>query len=98
MLSWLMIKISVALWGAGAEEFCPGRLAGGEDRAAAVRSNYGFLIFLEEGRGCIGDSFTMVEFKCLLAAVIGRLEFEQDGNGRGSLVRLRGRFRVNFEN
>lgn len=73
----------MALWGAGAEKFWPGRSAGGEGRAAAVGSNYGFLIFLEKPRGCIRDAFAKVEFKCLLAAMIGRLEFEQDGKGRG---------------
>ena len=36
----------MALWGADAEAFRPERWAVGEDGAAAVRGNYGFLAFL----------------------------------------------------
>ncbi|KAG0133876.1 cytochrome P450 [Tuber indicum] len=70
---------SAALWGADAEEFRPERWACGEDGTATVESNYGFLTFLAGPRGCIGNVFAKVEFKCLLAAAIGKFEFEQDG-------------------
>jgi len=50
---------------------------------ATVGGNYGFLTFLAGPRGCIGNVFAKVGFKCLLTAVIGRLEFEQDGKGGG---------------
>jgi len=79
VLSPFAINRSVALWGADAEEFRPERWAGKEDGAAAVESNYGFLTFLAGPRGCIGNVFAKVEFKCLLAVTIGRFEFEQDG-------------------
>jgi len=38
------------------------------------------------GGGCIGNIFAEVEFKCLLAATIGGLEFEKDGK-REAVVR-----------
>ena len=50
---------------------------------AAAESNYGSLSFLAGLRGCIRNIFAKVEFKCLLAAVIGRFEFER---GRKSEV------------
>ncbi|PUU84171.1 hypothetical protein B9Z19DRAFT_1118274 [Tuber borchii] len=87
MLSRLVAKRSVALWGAGAEEFWPGRSAGEEDAAAAVGSNYGFLIFLEEPRECIGDALAKVNLQCLLTATISRFEFEQGGKREGLLRR-----------
>ena len=46
-----------------------------------MESNYGFLTFLAGFRGCIGNVFAKVEFRCLLAVMIGRFEFEQDGKG-----------------
>ena len=79
ILSPFAINRSVALWGADAEEFRPERWASREDGAAAVESNYGFLTFLAGPRGCIGNVFAKVEFKCLLAVTIGRFEFSQDG-------------------
>ena len=79
MISPFAINRSVALWGADAEEFRPERWASREDGAAAVESNYGFLTFLAGPRGCIGNVFAKVEFKCLLAVTIGRFAFEQDG-------------------
>jgi len=79
MLSPFAINRSVALWGADAEEFRSERWASREDGAAAVESNYGFLTFLAGPRGCIGNVFAKVEFKCLLAVTIGRFEFSQDG-------------------
>ncbi|CUS11563.1 unnamed protein product [Tuber aestivum] len=79
VISPFAINRSVALWGADAEEFKPERWAGGADGAAAVESNYGFLTFLAGPRGCIGHVFARAEFKCLLAAAVGRFEFGQDG-------------------
>ena len=87
MLSRFAMKRRVALWGPDAEEFGSGRWAGGEDAAAAVGSNYGFLKFLERPSGCIKDTFAKVEFKCLLTATISRFEFEQDGKREGLLRR-----------
>ena len=50
---------------------------------ATADGNYGFLSFLVGSRGCIGNVFAKVEFRCLFAAVIGRFEFKQDGRGGG---------------
>lgn len=75
------------MWGPDAEEFRPGLWAGGEDGAAAVGSNYGFLVFLEEPRECTGNKFAKLEFKGLLTATIGRFEFEQDRKREGLLRR-----------
>ena len=44
-----------------------------------MESNYGLLPFLAESRGFIGNVFAKVGFRCLLAAMIGRFEFSQDG-------------------
>ena len=53
--------------------------AGGENGTAIMESNYRFLSFLAGSRGFIGNFFPKVEFRCLLAAMIGRFEFSQDG-------------------
>ena len=68
-------KQNVALWSANAEEFRPERWSGG-DNGAAMESNYGFLSFLEGSRGFMGNVLAKVEFRCLLAVMIGRFEFE----------------------
>ena len=60
--------------------------AGGEDRAAAVESNYGFPTFPARPRECIRNAFVKEEFNCPPAAAIGRSEFEQ-GRERGAVVR-----------
>ncbi|KAK7745019.1 hypothetical protein SLS53_003254 [Cytospora paraplurivora] len=39
-------------------------------------SNYAFLSFLHGPRSCIGMGFARAEFACLLAAWVGRMEFE----------------------
>ena len=39
-------------------------------------TNYASLTFLHGPRSCIGQTFARAEFACLLAAWIGRLEFE----------------------
>ena len=44
-----------------------------------MESNYGFLSFLTGSGGFIGNVFAKVKFRCLLAAMIGRFEFSQDG-------------------
>lgn len=47
-------------------------------RAASggATSNYAFLTFLHGPRSCIGQSFAKAEFACLVAAWVGRFEFE----------------------
>ena len=48
----------------------------GEDGAATADGNYGFLSFLVGPRGCIGNVFAKVKFRCLFVVVIGRFEFK----------------------
>lgn len=62
----------MALWGTGADEFKPERWADREDGAAAMGIDHGFLTCLADLKECIGNSFAGVDFKCLLAATIGR--------------------------
>ncbi|KAK8048549.1 cytochrome P450 [Apiospora phragmitis] len=75
------INYSTELWGADAAVFNPERwLAkdehGNNKNKAASASNYAFLTFLHGPRSCIGQAFSKAEFACLLAAWIGRFEFE----------------------
>lgn len=71
------INTSVAQWGEDAEQFNPDRWMGpGKANSGGSVSNYSFLTFLHGPRGCIGQSFAKAEFACLLAAVVGRFEFE----------------------
>ena len=49
-----------------------------QNGVTTVDGNYGILTFLVGPRGCIGNVFAKVEFKFLLAAVIGSFEFKQD--------------------
>lgn len=62
------INRSKELWGEDAVVFRPERWEEGQ-----VESNYSFMTFLAGPRGCIGNVFAKVEFKCLLAALIGML-------------------------
>lgn len=60
------INRSKELWGEDATVFRPDRWDEGQ-----VESNYSFMTFLAGPRGCIGNVFAKVEYKCLLAALIG---------------------------
>jgi cytochrome P450 len=70
-----------ALWGPDASQFNPDRwMPKGEgDKSAAsggASSNFAFLTFLHGPRSCIGQSFAKAEFACILAAWVGRFEFD----------------------
>ncbi len=71
-----------AFWGETADKFNPDRwMPDGSNNTLAVANggattNYALMTFLHGPRGCIGQSFTRAEFACLLAAWIGRMEFE----------------------
>lgn len=72
-----------ALWGETADQFRPERwlLPDESGNTAAVAnggatSNYALMTFLHGPRGCIGQAFARGEFACLLAAWVGRMEFE----------------------
>ncbi|KAH8124244.1 hypothetical protein ACSS6W_006962 [Trichoderma asperelloides] len=79
------VNVDPKLWGADALEFNPERwISKNRDseesnkRAASggADSNYSFMTFLHGPRSCIGLTFATGEFACLLAAWIGRFEFE----------------------
>ena len=84
-----------ALWSADSDKFRSGRYAGGEDRAAAVESNYGFPTFPGSPREYIGNVFAKEKLKCSPVAAIGGSKFEQGRKRevavmRGSQRRPRG--------
>lgn len=71
----------ISLWGPDAIKFNPDRwLAKSEgDKSAGLggaTSNYALLTFLHGPRSCIGMGFAKAEFACLLAAWVGKMEFE----------------------
>jgi cytochrome P450 len=67
-----------ALWGEDADKFVPERWItdGVLNASGGATSNYANETFLHGPRSCIGQAFARAEFACLLAAWIGRHEFE----------------------
>jgi cytochrome P450 len=70
-----------SLWGEDADKFNPERWLAGDSSSPHVAnggaaSNYALLTFLHGPRGCIGQAFSKAEFACLLAAWVGRFEFD----------------------
>lgn len=83
MLAPYGANLSTALWGADAATFDPDRWMGsGRANTGGAESNYAFLTFLHGPRSCIGQSFSRAEFACLLAALVGRFEFELEDEER----------------
>ena len=71
------INHSKQLWGEDAEEFNPDRwMVPGQANSGGAVSNYAFLTFLHGPRSCIGQRFAVAELACLLAAFVGKYEFE----------------------
>lgn len=69
------------LWGEEADKFNPDRWLAGSPASPHVTnggasSNYAMMTFLQGPRTCIGQAFSKAEFACLLAAWVGRFEFE----------------------
>ncbi|KFY26360.1 hypothetical protein V493_04130 [Pseudogymnoascus sp. VKM F-4281 (FW-2241)] len=62
------------LWGEDVDEFDPERWL--RDASGGAGTNYAFLTFLHGPRSCIGEKFARGEFACLVAAFVGRFEFE----------------------
>jgi cytochrome P450 len=79
LIPWALHK-SEALWGPDAGKFNPDRWLPSEKNPHSANggaaSNYSFMTFLHGPRSCIGQAFAKAEFACLLAAWIGRFEFE----------------------
>ncbi|KAJ6785609.1 hypothetical protein PWT90_00481 [Aphanocladium album] len=76
------INVDRTLWGDDAEEFNPERWLDHRDDGVTLNntggasSNYAMSTFLHGPRSCIGAAFAKGEFACLLAAWVGRFEFE----------------------
>jgi cytochrome P450 len=79
LIPWAIHK-NEALWGPDAGVFNPDRWLPSENNPHSANggaaSNYSYLTFLHGPRSCIGQGFAKAEFACLLAAWIGRFEFE----------------------
>ncbi|KAF2225315.1 putative P450 monooxygenase [Elsinoe ampelina] len=70
-----------ALWGKNADKFLPERWInpdGTPNNSGGAESNYAYLTFLQGPRSCIGINFAKAELRCLLAAFVGRFEWELD--------------------
>lgn len=77
MLCVWAVNFSKELWGPDADEFNPDRwMKPGQANSGGATSNYAFLTFLHGPRSCIGQRFATAEMACLLAAFVGRYEFE----------------------
>ncbi|KFY53297.1 hypothetical protein V496_07724 [Pseudogymnoascus sp. VKM F-4515 (FW-2607)] len=66
------------IWGDDADSFNPDRWMPGKANSSlgGADSNFAFMTFNQGPRICIGESFARAEFACLLAAWVGRFEFE----------------------
>ncbi|KAJ9655706.1 hypothetical protein H2198_005503 [Neophaeococcomyces mojaviensis] len=77
MLAPWAVNFSKELWGQDADQFNPDRwMQAGQANSGGASSNYAFLTFLHGPRSCIGQKFAVAELKCLLAAFVGKFEFE----------------------
>lgn len=77
------INVDAGMWGDDAEAFNPERWLDRRDdgtvtlnNTGGASSNYAMSTFLHGPRSCIGAAFARGEFACLLAAWVGRFEFE----------------------
>ena len=79
LVPWAINK-DTTYWGDDAAKFNPDRWLQSPTNPASsnggAASNYSFLTFLHGPRSCIGQKFAQAEFACLLAAWVGRFEFE----------------------
>lgn len=71
------VNTSTHLWGPDAREFNPERwMQPGTANTGGAESNYATTTFLHGPRSCIGKDFAKAEFACLVAAFVGKFEFE----------------------
>ncbi|KAK9478075.1 cytochrome P450 [Lipomyces japonicus] len=66
------MNTSTKFWGQDANDFNPDRWNGRQAESA-----YANLTFIQGTRSCIGKRFAEIEFKCILAALVGRYRFEE---------------------
>lgn len=76
MISPWAVNANTELWGSDAAEFKPERwqrelIGSSTDNKS---TNYQYLTFLHGPRSCIGQSFAMGEFQCLVAAWVDTFE------------------------
>ncbi|RFU76201.1 isotrichodermin c-15 hydroxylase cytochrome p-450 monooxygenase cyp65a1 [Trichoderma arundinaceum] len=85
VLAPFAVNVDPKLWGSDAADFNPDRWLSADGQSddsnkkaasGGAVSNYAFMTFLHGPRSCIGSSFAKAEFACLLAAWVGRFEFE----------------------
>ncbi|KAL3250848.1 hypothetical protein ABHI18_010978 [Aspergillus niger] len=77
-----------SLWGPDADQFNPDRWLGpGKANTGGATSNYAFLTFIHGPRSCIGQGFAKAELACLLAAFVGRFQFELEDPNKELLLR-----------
>ncbi|KAJ6256194.1 Cytochrome P450 monooxygenase FUM15 [Drechslerella dactyloides] len=77
MLVPAAINLSPEFWGPDADEFNPDRWDK-EGGAGGATSNYGNMTFLMGPRSCIGQKFSIEEFRALIACIAGTFAFEEE--------------------
>lgn len=79
LVPWAINK-SIEAWGEDALEFNPDRWLADKNpdhpATGGAESNFDYMTFLHGPRSCIGQNFAKSEFACLLAAWVGRMQFE----------------------
>lgn len=77
IVPWALHR-SKSLWGPDAAEFNPKRWEErGKAGAEQGESSYAFQTFISGPRSCIGEKFSLLEFRALLAIIVGRFELEK---------------------
>lgn len=77
IISQWTINRAPELWGADADEFKPARWMGADNaNTGGAQNPLAFLTFLHGPRSCIGQGFARSELRYLLAAIVGRFQWE----------------------
>ena len=99
MLSPWATNRSKKVWGPRADVFDPDRWEVYKEGKEGA-SNYDYMTFLHGPRSCIGKDFARLEFKALLAALVGKFEFNEvlDENGKRREIVIKGGVTARPEN
>ena len=85
------VNTAVSMWGPDAEKFNPERwMAPGQANRGGAESAYANLTFLAGPRSCIGKQFALAEFASLLAALVGKFEFEFEDPDYPAKMKIKG--------